>query len=105
LPERARYLSRAYVDIVADQARLLEVLGQMRHAHAAETITAWEILALSGQFEALAHDLMERHYDPRYEKHRARMAHAQKFIAAASLAEADLPALADQVAAAVARLA
>jgi tRNA 2-selenouridine synthase len=48
---------------------------------------------------------MERHYDPRYEKHRARMAHAQEVIMAESLAEADLPALADQVAAAVARLA
>lgn len=105
LPERARYLSRAYADIVADQARLLEVLGLLRHAHAAETITAWESLALSRRFEALAHDLMERHYDPRYEKHRARMAHTQEVISAPSLAEADLPALADQVAAAVTRLA
>ncbi len=68
-------------------------------------IGEWESLALSGQFEALAHNLMERHYDPRYEKHRARMAHAQEVIMAESLAEADLPALADQVAAAVARLA
>ena len=105
LPERARYLSRAYADIVADQARLLEVLGLLRHAHADETITAWESLALSGRFEALAHDLMEQHYDPRYEKHRARMAHTQEVISAPSLAEADLPALADQVAAAVTRLA
>jgi tRNA 2-selenouridine synthase len=47
---------------------------------------------------------MERHYDPRYEKHRARMAHAQEVIPAASLADADLPVLADQIAAAVARL-
>jgi tRNA 2-selenouridine synthase len=47
---------------------------------------------------------MERHYDPRYEKHRARQDHAQEVILAPSLAETDLPALADQVAAAVARL-
>ncbi len=104
LPERARYLSRAYADIVADQARLLAVLGLLRHAHAAEMISEWESLALSGQFEALAHGLMERHYDPRYEKHRARQDHAQEVILALSLAETDLPALADQVAAAVARL-
>ena len=104
LPERARYLSRAYADIVADPARLFEVLGLLRHAHAAEMITFWESLALSGQFEALAHDLMEHRYDPRYEKHRARSAPAQEEIAADSLDEAALPALADQVTAAVGRL-
>jgi tRNA 2-selenouridine synthase len=105
LPERARYLSRAYADIVADEARLLSVIGLLAHAHSEETISSWATFALSGQFEALAHELMERHYDPRYEKHRARMAHAQEVILAPSLTEADLPALADQVAAAVTRLA
>lgn len=104
LPERARYLSQAYADIVADQSRLLAVLGLLRHAHPAETINDWTGLAQSGQFEALAHDLMLRHYDPRYEKHRTRMAQAQEIIEAQSLAEAELPALADQVVAALGRL-
>ena len=104
LPERARFLSRAYADIVADEVRLLGVIGQLRHAHSHETVEAWATLAQSGQFEALAQDLMERHYDPRYEKHRARADHAEVMIDAQSLADADLPALTAQVAAAVAHL-
>ena len=104
LAERARYLSRAYADIVADEARLFGVIGLLRHAQPEETIEDWASLARSGQFEALAHDLMERHYDPRYEKHRARFEHAEIVITAQSLADADLPALAAQVGQAVARL-
>jgi tRNA 2-selenouridine synthase len=103
LPERARYLARAYADIVADVPRLLSVIDLLRHTHAKETIEGWSDLAASGQFEALAHDLMLRHYDPRYEKHRDRMAPAQETIEAASLADADLPALTDAVAAALER--
>ncbi len=104
LPERARYLSRTYADIVADEVRLLGVIGQLRHAHSHETVDSWAALAQSRQFEALAQDLMERHYDPRYEKHRARADHAEVVIDAQSLADADLPALTAQVATAVARL-
>lgn len=104
LAERAQYLAHAYADIAADEARLLGVIDLLRHAHARETVEAWAVLAQSGQFEALAHDLMLKHYDPRYEAHRERMEMASEVITAPSLAPVDLPALAHQVAAALGRL-
>jgi tRNA 2-selenouridine synthase len=104
LAERARYLTRAYAYIVADGDRLAEVVGLLRHAHSRETIEAWTALAASGQFEALAHDLMQRHYDPRYEKHRARMSAAGVTLSAPSLEDAALDGLAVELAAAVAKV-
>ncbi len=101
LPERARYLTRAYADIVADGARLVQVIDLLRHAQPRETIEAWTALAASDQFEALAQDLMQVHYDPRYEKHRARMTVPAIALQAPSLAEAALNDLAGQVAASV----
>ncbi|MBI1172938.1 tRNA 2-selenouridine(34) synthase MnmH [bacterium] len=105
LEERARYLTRAYADIVADRARLTGVIGLLRHAHAHETIEAWTALAEAGRFEALAHDLMERHYDPRYEKHRARSAAPGLTLALTSLEEAALDEVAGDLASAIWRLA
>ncbi len=104
LPERARYLSRAYADIVADKARLLAVIELLRHAQPREAVDAWAGLAEQGQFEELAHELMRLHYDPRYQKHRERMEPSRETIAAVGLAEADLPGLTAEVAAAVGRL-
>ncbi|MGV8986116.1 MAG: tRNA 2-selenouridine(34) synthase MnmH [Cypionkella sp.] len=104
LAERARYLTRAYADIVADGDRLAEVIELLRHAHSHETIETWTAMAASGQFEALAHDLMERHYDPRYEKHRARMEVAGVLLSAPSLEDAALDGLAVEVAAAIAAI-
>ncbi len=104
LPERARYLTRAYADIVADGERLAGVIELLRHAQSRETIEAWTALAAAGEFEALAHDLMLVHYDPRYEKHRARMAVAATTVEAPSLAEADLDDLTARVADSIAAL-
>ena len=101
LDQRARYLTRAYADIVEDRARLLTVIDLLKHAHPREKIAEWEAMALAGAFEDLARDLMLVHYDPRYEKHRSRMEVPVVTVAAASLEEADLDALAGQVAAAV----
>ena len=101
LDERARYLTRAYADIVADGVRLAEVIDLLRHSHPRDVIEAWGALAEAGAFEALAHDLMQVHYDPRYEKHRGRMEAAAVTIAAASLEDAALDGLAGEVAAAV----
>ena len=105
LDERARYLTRAYADIVADELRLAEVIGLLRHAHAKEVIDSWSALAQSRQFTALAHDLMQAHYDPRYEKHRGRMEVASVTVKAVSLEDPALDGLAVEVAAAVALLA
>ncbi len=103
LAARAEYLVRAYGDVVADGARLATVIGQLRSVHPREVVEAWLAQAAAGQFAALAEGLMARHYDPRYERHRARGA-AGVEVQAAGLAEADLPGLAHAVAEQVVRL-
>lgn len=72
-PARAGYLVTAYADMVADPARLDGVLASLRAAHPADVIADWRGMAAAGRFVELAEGLMERHYDPRYGKHRARM--------------------------------
>ncbi|MBN2631383.1 MAG: tRNA 2-selenouridine(34) synthase MnmH [Rhodobacteraceae bacterium] len=101
LAARAEYLTRAYADIVADPVRLDEVLTRLKPAHPAERIADWRAMAGSGAFTSLAAGLMQHHYDPRYARHRARMAHPMIEITTDSLTEAALPGLADQVAKAV----
>ena len=96
---RARYLTRAYADIISDPARLVDTINLLRPAHAATVIDHWLALATSGGFEELAAGLMEQHYDPRYDKHRGRMDAAASVISVDSLAQADLGKIADAVAA------
>lgn len=69
---RADYLARSYADLTADAARLAAIIGSLRPSHPAEAIARWQAQAAAGDFAALACDLIERHYDPRYLRHRAR---------------------------------
>jgi tRNA 2-selenouridine synthase len=101
---RAQYLTRAYADMVADGARLAGVIELLRLAHAHAQVDLWRQMAEAGQFAALADSLMEAHYDPRYDKHRERMAVPLVEIAAGRLDEGDLAGLALRVAAEVVRL-
>lgn len=101
---RAQYLTRAYADMVADGARLAGVIELLRLAHAHAQVDLWRQMAEAGQFAALADSLMEAHYDPRYDKHRERMAVPLVEIAVERLDEGDLPAVALRVAAEVVRL-
>ena len=71
----------------------------------AEVIDGWQALAGAGAFVALADGLMERHYDPRYGKHRARMGNPLVEVEAGDLSPDALPDLAARVAEAVRRLA
>lgn len=99
---RAAYLARAYADVTADRARLAEVIGRLRPLHPAGVIEDWLRLAAEGAFEPLAAGLMARHYDPRYESHRARFAGGRdRVVEAASLAPEALGPLADRLAGAV----
>jgi tRNA 2-selenouridine synthase len=102
---RAEYLARAYADLTAEADRLMATVGLLRPMHAAEVIEDWLALAAAGDHAALADSLMERHYDPRYGKHRARMAVAVVELAVDSLADGDLPGVAERVAGAVKGLA
>ncbi len=104
-PARAAYLTRAYADLTADAVRLADVLDLLRPVHPAEVIDAWQAMAAALAFTPLADSLMERHYDPRYGKHRARMAVPMVEIGAERLAPDDLPKIAARVASAVQGLA
>lgn len=100
-PARAEYLARAYADLSADPARLLQTVGLLQPLHPREVIEGWQAMAGGGEFTALADSLMERHYDPRYGKHRERMAVPMAEIAADRLLPEDLPGIAERVASAV----
>lgn len=67
---RARYLTCAYGDIIADPASLDEVLGKLPTHHGKERLAEWRALAAAGAFTALAAGLIEHHYDPAYERSR-----------------------------------
>jgi tRNA 2-selenouridine synthase len=98
---RAEYLARAYADLTCDADRLAATVDLLRPMHAAEVVEDWLQLAASGQFTALADSLMERHYDPRYGKHRARMAVPVAEVGVSDLRPEALPGLAALVAEAV----
>ncbi len=101
---RAQYLTRAYADMVADADKLAGVIELLRLSHSHEQVDAWRAMAGAGQFAPLADSLMEQHYDPRYDKHRERMAVPLVEIAVGRLDDGDLDGLAARVAAEVARL-
>lgn len=93
---RAGYLVRAYADLVADVARLDAVVASLGQVHPRELIADWRRMAAEGRFHDLAQGLMERHYDPRYDKHRARMEVTFTEVPVEGLD--DLPGLADRIA-------
>ena len=101
---RAEYLARAYGDLCADPGELEAVIRRLKPLHAAEVIEGWLALAGQGAFAALAEGLMEHHYDPRYEKHRARFAEAA-VVGTDTLRPEAIEPLADRVAAGVEGLA
>ncbi|MFN0114097.1 MAG: tRNA 2-selenouridine(34) synthase MnmH [Paracoccaceae bacterium] len=106
LDVRAAYLARAYGDVTADAGRLAGVIGQLRPFHAREVIEVWLGMAAAGAFVALARELMEHHYDPRYGRQRDRAEPGRRLaVSAENLSEAALPGLAERVAQAVAGIA
>jgi len=102
---RAGYLVTAYADLVQDGARLAEVIGKLHLVHSKDVIANWQAMAVAGDFTQLAQGLMAAHYDPRYNKHRARMGGAVLSVATDRLAPGDLGAVADRVADCVAQVA
>jgi len=91
LPERARYLVREYSDVMEDRERLSLHLSQLISFQGHEKVAAWQSLAEAGDFETLAGELMQHHYDPRYGRSSARDgAEPVAQVAAADLGEAGL---------------
>lgn len=98
LAARARYLSRAYADLVADPGRLCDTLAQLRGLQGAERVARWQDMARAGAVVDLAAELCAEHYDPRYARSRAR--HGSGALAtyrAGALDDAGIDALAEAV--------
>ncbi|MGR3660608.1 MAG: tRNA 2-selenouridine(34) synthase MnmH [Paracoccaceae bacterium] len=72
LEARAEYLTRAYADMLDDPENMKTTIGYLRRLQGAEVIENWQSLVDAKDYKTLAADLMQRHYDPRYEKSRSR---------------------------------
>ncbi|NOX72761.1 MAG: tRNA 2-selenouridine(34) synthase MnmH [Alphaproteobacteria bacterium] len=90
LAERARYLTKAYGDLVEDRWALAAIINRLRPLHPAERIEHWLELAQQGAFEALASELMQHHYDPRYSKQNGPDTEAAKVLHLDDLSDASL---------------
>jgi tRNA 2-selenouridine synthase len=64
--ERARYVVRAYRDVIAERAALEAAFARLPVHPGRERLADWRGLADAGRFAALAEALMELHYDPAY---------------------------------------
>ena len=69
---RAAYIAGSYRDAAADPARVAAIVQSLRPLHPAERIENWLRMTDAGDWAGLSGALMRDHYDPRYEKHRAR---------------------------------
>lgn len=69
---RAAYLARAYADMTAETGELDRLLDKLVPYHGHAQVAAWQAMAGAGDHLALAGELAERHYDPRYAKSRVR---------------------------------
>ncbi len=95
---RARYLVRAYRDIIGDRAALDEALRRMPTPPGRKRLAAWGELADAGDFEALALALMELHYDPAYRRSRRKETRSLLGVVdAGELEAADLDAAAAEI--------
>ena len=101
LAARARYLCRAYADLLADTDLLIAKLAPLRTYHGAERVETWQALARAGDFPALAAELVLHHYDPRYIKAQSRQGRAPLAnLSLSGLDDADLDAAIPEILAA-----
>lgn len=90
LAARAEFLCRAYADLTENAANLRMQLDHLRPYHAVGKIAWWQELAEDCNWQALATDLIDAHYDPRYSKSAARRESATRVIEMESLDESEL---------------
>lgn len=102
---RARFLAATYSELVEDRERVAALLRHLTQLRGRATVEGWLDLLTAGRFEELAAALMAEHYDPAYERSRAR--HDSPVVAtvdAGELDEVGLARAAERVAEAVAAL-
>ncbi|MDO5630847.1 MAG: tRNA 2-selenouridine(34) synthase MnmH [Paracoccus sp. (in: a-proteobacteria)] len=96
LAERARFIAATYADAATEAAAIIE---HLRPLHPAERIQEWLAQATAGDWTGLAQGLMRDHYDPRYERHRARYGDRDRAVIAVDrLDDAGLNRAAEQIA-------
>lgn len=98
---RADYLLRAYGDLLADPGRLAAIVESLRPLHPAARVEEWQALVLRGAWRELAAELMLHHYDPRYNRHRARTGGGVQDVQVDCLRPEAVRGLADRIAALV----
>jgi len=76
LAARADWLTKAYSDITASPDDLTQRLNALSPFQPREVIERWLQWAQNQQFAALASDLMQEHYDPRYARTKLRQGQA-----------------------------
>lgn len=96
--ERARYLVRAYGDLIAETADLCDRLEQLVWLRGRDRVEAWKRMAEQGQHRDLAEELIVHHYDPAYRKARESRTGPATVIEAVSLDAPGIRTLADRVA-------
>ena len=100
---RAAYTAGSYADACADPARVARTLDSLRPLHPAERIEDWLGMVDARDWAALSAGLMRDHYDPRYDKHRARHDDGRSPVVTLDRLD-DLEAATSAVEAALARL-
>jgi tRNA 2-selenouridine synthase len=85
---RVDFLLRDYDYFLADPAWLAEKLGHLRDLQGGETVERWLGLVAAGDFRTLVGELLERHYDPLYQRSQSK--NYADYAQAASFATDDL---------------
>ncbi|MCP5264563.1 MAG: tRNA 2-selenouridine(34) synthase MnmH [Burkholderiaceae bacterium] len=65
---RTRFLIDEYAHFLASPSSLIDRLSTLVERHGHARISYWQALARSGDWPALVSDLLERHYDPSYDR-------------------------------------
>ena len=100
--DRAEYLVARFEPVRTDGPRIRRIIESLRPYHSGNAISEWLALAEADEFCALAEQLIERHYDPRYAKHRdACRSNMKRSIELKNMSRDSLETAAASVAAAV----
>jgi tRNA 2-selenouridine synthase len=99
-PARADFLLRDYAYFLARPQWLIGQLGHLRGLQSNETLARWTALIEAGDFRTLVDELLEKHYDPLYQRSQEKnfrdYADAAKFVAA-DLGPASIEAIAREI--------
>ncbi|MEE2859747.1 MAG: tRNA 2-selenouridine(34) synthase MnmH [Paracoccus sp. (in: a-proteobacteria)] len=98
---RAVFTADRYAEVLGDGTRMTPILAQLTALHPAERIAMWRQMLAIGDLYGISESLLRDHYDPRYQRHRARHDDGQGRTVAVEGLE-DLDAAASKVEAALA---